>query len=171
MFDELNFAYLAGYIDGDGCFYIDTVKAKTGPDRLHYRTILKFASVDIEIMNWLHNFLGIHFWEKVVSKKRKHLNRRMVYEANLTGDSLDKLLPRIQPYLRIKKRHCEIMLRMRSTYRKPEKGVVCLRPTKELISIRHQCHTELKSINTHKLLNSSALSPSALPLGLPSQSE
>ena len=97
MKNELNFAYLAGYIDGDGCFYIDTVKAKTGPNPFNYRTILKFASVDIEIMNWLHDFLGIHFWEKVVSKKRQHLNRRMVYEANLTGDALDKLLPKIFP--------------------------------------------------------------------------
>lgn len=171
MIDELNFAYLAGYIDGDGCFYIDTVKAKKGPERIHYRTILKFASVDIEIMNWLHKFLGINFWEKVVSKKRKHLNRRKVYEANLTGDSLDELIQRIYPYLRIKKRHCEIMMKMRSTYKKPEKGIVCSKPTQEIISIRHQCHFELKSINIHKLLNSSALSPSSLSLGLPSQSE
>lgn len=171
MNNELNFAYLAGYIDGDGCFYIDTVKAKTGAPRLHYRTILKFASVDVGIMQWLQDFLGIHYWGKVVPKSRKHLNYRKVWEANLTGAALDALLPKILPYLRIKKRHCEIMLKMRSTYRKPDKGIVCSRPTKELISIRHHCHIELKSINIHKLLNSSALSPSPLTLGLPSQSE
>jgi hypothetical protein len=162
MQDELKFAYLAGYIDGDGCFYIDTIKAKNGPHPFNYRTILKFASVDIEIMNWLHVFLGIHFWEKVVSKKRKHLNRRKVYEANLTGDSLDKLLPRILPYLRIKERHCEIMMKMRTTYHKPIKGVIRETPTSEMINVRHQCHLELKSINTHKLLKPSAVSPSSL---------
>ena len=88
MNDEFNFAYLAGYIDGDGCFYIDTVKAKTGPNPFNYRTILKFASVDIGIMQWLQDFLGIHFWGKVVSKNIKHPNRRKVFEANLTGESL-----------------------------------------------------------------------------------
>ena len=160
MKNDLTFAYLAGYIDGDGCFYIDTVKAKTGPNPFNYRTILKFASVDIEIMNWLHDFLGIHFWEKVVSKKRQHLNRRMVYEANLTGDALDKLLPKIFPYLRIKKRHCEIMMKMRTTYSKPINGIIRETPTKEVIAFRHHCHIELKSINTHKLLKPSPLSPS-----------
>lgn len=161
MDDELNFAYLAGYIDGDGCFYIDTVKAKTGPHPFNYRTILKFASVDIAIMNWLLKILGIHYWEKVVSKNRKHLKRRMVYEANLTGEGLDKLLPRILPYLRIKKRHCEIMMKMRTTYRKPTHGVIRETPSPEVIKIRHHCHMELKSINTHKPLKPSAVSPSA----------
>lgn len=161
MNDEFNFAYLAGYIDGDGCFYIDTVKAKTGPNPFNYRTILKFASVDIGIMQWLQDFLGIHFWGKVVSKNRKHLNRRKVYEANLTGEALDILLPRIFPYLRIKKRHCEIMIKMRTTYKKPIHGVIRETPSKEVIKIRHHCHMELKSINTHKPLKPSAVSPSA----------
>src|SRR6185436_16986279 len=122
--DELNFAYLAGYIDGDGCFYIDTVKAKTGIFPVTHRTIVKFASVDESIMLWLKEFLGIHYWEKAVSKKRKHLNRKMVYEANVTGECLDKLLNRIHPYLTIKKEHCEIMIKMRETYVKPIKGVI-----------------------------------------------
>lgn len=169
--EELNFAYLAGYIDGDGCFYIDTVKAKTGTPRNHYRTILKFASVDLEIMEWLQEFLGIHFWEKVVSKKRQHLQRRTVYEANLTGEALDKLLPRILPYLRIKKRHCEIMMKIRTSYKQPTKGIIRELLTQEVLNFRHSCHMELKSINTHKLLKPSALSPSSHSLGLPSQSE
>jgi|FreactcultureFD7_1027221.scaffolds.fasta_scaffold33317_2 hypothetical protein len=162
MNDELNFAYLAGYIDGDGCFYIDTVKAKTGPNPFNYRTILKFASVDIGIMQWLQDFLGIHFWGKVVSKNRKHLNRRKVYEANLTGEALDTLLPKIYPYLRIKKSHCEIMMKMRTTYTKPARGVIRVTPSKEVIEIRHQCHIQLKLLNTHKLLEPSAVSPSSL---------
>jgi LAGLIDADG DNA endonuclease family protein len=167
MSDEFNFCYLAGYIDGDGCFYIDTVKFP-GKNRRHHRTVLKFASVDREIMEWLSDFFSISFWEKVVSKKRKHLNRRMVYEANLTGESLDKLLPRIWPYLRIKKRHCEIMMRMRETYKKPKKGCISAPISDEIYKIRCSLHAELRSINTHKPVNPSALSPSR---GLPSQSE
>ena len=158
---ETEFAYLAGYIDGDGCFYIDTVKAKKGIERLHYRSILKFASVDICIMEWLKQFLGIHFWKKVENRNKNFTNRRQVYEANLTGESLDKLLPKILPYLRIKKRHCEIMIKMRSTYSKPTNGVVCERPSLEIYNIRRTCHLELSSINIHKkLIYPSALSPS-----------
>lgn len=159
--NEIDYAYLAGYIDGDGCFYIDTVKAKTGIPRLHYRTVLKFASVDKVIMIWLSDNLGISFWEKVVSKKRKHIPRRLVYESNLTGESLDNLLPKIYPFLRIKKRHCEIMMKMRETYKKPEKGVICRRPSEETYAFRHQCHKELSSLNIHKLLDPSALLPSS----------
>lgn len=158
---EIDFAYLAGYIDGDGCFYIDTVKAKTGPYPFVHRTVLKFASVDISIMQWINEFIGISFWNKAVSKKRKHLCRRMVYEANLTGESLDKILPRIYPYLKIKKKHCEIMMKMRSTYQKPEKGVIRRTPSPEIYLIRKTCHRELSSINIHKSLNPSALSPSS----------
>lgn len=169
--DELNFAYLAGYIDGDGCFYIDTVKAKTGIFPVTHRTIVKFASVDESIMKWLHDFIGIHYWIKVVSKKRKHLNRRDVYEANVTGECLDMLLKRIHPYLRIKKEHCEIMINMRETYVKPTKGVIRTQLSPEIYQIRCFYHELLSSINTHKLKKPSALSPSSLSLGLPSQSE
>lgn len=159
--NEIDFAYLAGYIDGDGCFYIDTVKAKTGPYPVVHRVILKFASVDRCIMIWLNEQIGISFWEKVVSKKRQHLQRRLVYESNLTGESLDKLLPRIYPYLRIKKRHCEIMMKMRSTYQSPLKGVIRRTPSIYDYQLRCQCHLELSSINIHKPLNPSALSPSS----------
>lgn len=169
--EEFNFAYLAGYIDGDGCFYIDTVKAKTGIHPVVHRTVLKFASVDEAILKWLHDFLGISYWQKVVSKKRKHLNRRTVYEANVTGECLDKLLPRILPYLRIKKQHCEIIIRMRKTYAIPKKGIIRSSVTPEIFDIRCRCHYSLSSINTHKLINPSPLSPSSLSLGVPSQSE
>ena len=169
--EELNFAYLAGYIDGDGCFYIDTVKAKTGIYPVVHRTVVKFASVDEAIMKWLQEFLGIHYWIKVVSKKRQHLNRRAVYEANVTGECLDKLLPRLLPYLRIKKRHCEIMMEMRKTYEVPQKGVIRPKLTAEQFDIRCHCHRSLSSINTHKLITPSALSPSSFSLGVPSQSE
>jgi len=162
MNEELNFSYLAGYIDGDGCFYIDTVKAKTGIFPVVHRTVLKFASVDISIMLWLKEFLGIHYWEKVVSKKRKHLNRRTVYEANVTSESLDKLLARIYPYLRIKKEHCRIMIEMRSTYQLPEKGVIRPQITSDIFTKRCTCHQKLSSINTHKSLSPSAVSPSSL---------
>jgi intein/homing endonuclease len=160
--EELNFAYLAGYIDGDGCFYIDTVKAKTGIFPVTHRTIVKFASVDESIMKWLKEFLGIHYWIKCVSKKRKHLNRRDVYEANVTGECLDKLIIRIYPYLRIKKEHCEIMAKMRSTYNRPTKGVIRTQLHPDIYELRCHYHKLLSSINTHKLKSPSAVSPSTL---------
>lgn len=156
---EIQLAYLAGYIDGDGCFYIDNVKAKTGIPRLHYRTILKFASVDKGIMEWLSEFLGMSFWTKSVSKKRKHLPYREVFEANLTGERLDFLLPKIYPYLRIKKEHCKIMMNMRQTYIDEIRKNAMKPPTKEVYEIRHKCHMALRSINTHKPICPSALSP------------
>jgi hypothetical protein len=159
--EELHFAYLAGYIDGDGCFYIDTVKARTGTYPVVHRTVLKFASVDESIMKWLQQFLNINYWKKVVSKKRKHLLRRTVYEANVTGESLDRLLPRIHPYLRIKKQHCAIMLRMRETYILPQNGVIRPKLPQELFELRCECHRLLSSINIHKPICPSAVSPSA----------
>lgn len=162
MEEELNFAYLAGYIDGDGCFYIDTVKAKTGKFPVVHRTVLKFASVDESIMIWLRDFVGISYWKKVVSKKRQNIVRRDVFEANVTGETLDKLLKRIHPYIRIKKKHCEIMMKMRETYPQPIKGVIRPSLNQETFDFRCQCHSDLSSINTHKLPCPSAVSPSTL---------
>jgi len=158
--NELDFAYIAGYIDGDGCFYIDTVKAKTGIFPVVHRTILKFASVDESIMIWIKEFIGINYWKKVVCKKLQHIQRRDVFEANLTGEGLDIFLNRIYPYLRIKKKHCEIMINMRKTYCKPVKGVIRAQLTKETFDLRCKYHKELSSINTHKLPYLSAVSPS-----------
>jgi intein/homing endonuclease len=162
MNEEFKFAYLAGYIDGDGCFYIDTVKSKTGKFPVVHRTVLKFASVDISIMEWLNEFLGIHYWEKMVSKKRKHLNRRTVYEANVTGECLDRLLARIYPFLRIKKEHCKIMMEMRKTYQLPKKGVIRPQLTSKMFDQRCYFHSKLSSINIHKTISPSAVSPSSL---------
>lgn len=162
MNEELKFAYLSGYIDGDGCFYIDTVKAKNGPYPFVHRTILKFASVDESIMIWLKDFIGLNYWIKCVSKKRRHLNRRDVFEANASGETLDKLLKRLHPYLCIKKQHCEIMMKMRETYNKPMKGVIRQTISPKIYDLRCLYHKKLSSINTHKTVNPSAVSPSSL---------
>jgi hypothetical protein len=148
---DLEIAYLAGYIDGDGCFYMDYVKHKNPAKRPHHRCVLKFASVTHDQIKWISELFGFDYWMKSKTRQqRENPNRKPVYECNVTGEKLDFILPLIYPFLKIKKQHCEIMMNMRKTYTHPIRGFVCVTPSDELYELRHKYYLQLRSINTHQ---------------------
>lgn len=149
--EEKDWIYLAGYIDGDGCFYMDYVKHRNPEKKPHHRCVLKFASVDEEQIKYVCSLFGNKYWVKAKGKQQlENPNRKPVYECNVSGESLDTVLPKILPHLRIKKRHCEIMIKMRKTYTNPINGGYCIQVPDDVYELRHQLYLALRSINTHQ---------------------
>jgi len=108
-------AYLAGIIDGEGCFYIGHIKQanKTRPQQFHI--LISIANNELILMEWLDKITGRkHDGRYRYQSKRK--NEKPTYRCTISGNLLDYLLPKIHKYLVIKKKHCEIFIEIRKTF-------------------------------------------------------
>ena len=138
--------YLAGYIDGDGCFYCGQVN-QGKRQQFHIKLIV--TSCDDISTNWIRNTFGGN--EEIQSRPAK--NRpydRIVYYWVATGDLLDYLLPKLEPYLKLKKRRCQIMMELRETFKNWGKEVPEEIKEKRLQLIK-EMHSKNSRFHNHPL--------------------
>jgi len=102
--NETRLAYAAGYIDGDGCFYIGEIK--TSP---FYQDTFSIISTHFDNIEW---FAG-HFDGTIQVKKSRQKNRLPSYQFVFSKDGY-KFLPRIRPFLIEKGAECDIFLKFRN---------------------------------------------------------
>lgn len=99
---ETDFAYVAGLIDGDGCF-------STSHNGSGYLNIsLRLVNRDKPTLNWL----ALKFGGTVVSKGNVNIpdHWNPTYQWVVSSGPLKELLPEIIPYLRIRKAQAELTL-------------------------------------------------------------
>lgn len=151
-------AYLAGLIDGEGCFYIGHVKQGKYGNGFQWHSCLKITSCDEELIIWLEKtFGGSKDYRYRWTSKQKFT--RPVYNWQATGPMLDYLLPLVDPYLIIKKKQCDVMKR----YRLTSKNIGSKRLPPEITEKRLELLNEIRNLNSrfheHPLKNPSALLP------------
>ena len=151
-------AYLAGIIDGEGCFYLGRVKQGKYGNGYQWHSMLKVTSCDESLIIWLEKTFG----GSKDSRYRYTSNlafTRPVYNWQATGEMLDYVLPLIDPYLIIKKRQCDVMKRYRIT----SKNIGSQRLSEEISQKRFELLCEMRNLNSrwhnHPLKTPSALSP------------
>ncbi|HEX4374883.1 MAG TPA: LAGLIDADG family homing endonuclease [Puia sp.] len=172
---DTELAYLAGIIDGEGCFFIGLFRTKATKNLLNYHTYIKISNTDKDLMDWIKE--NAHATNNQQERKtRVSKKERTIYNSQISGETLDDLIPKIYPFLIVKKRHCEIMIRMRSTFTK-HRRLQKKEISQEIHDIRYQCYLELRSINSrfrdHPVKTLYSLAPCHPPVelrGLPSQS-
>jgi hypothetical protein len=149
IFSPLDLAYLAGIIDGEGCFHMCTLKhnGKDGYISPHYRGILKVSNTDYSLIEWLKKtFEGTESacTRSTTSKKFE----RSVFDWIVTGFRLLDLCEQVRPYLIIKKKHCENMIKFKQTYPRVKTGRGNKILSKETLDIRQSCLEESRKLNT-----------------------
>lgn len=158
-------AYLAGFVDGEGCFFIGffkTISAATGAPGQNYHTILKISNTCERTMRHLHIKFG-GLLRGVNRTTRKSGIIRPVYDLVWSGDSLTDLTTALLPYLFLKEPQACVMLKMRSTFmRGRSRGQTPV--SEEIKKKRHEYFLELRNLNSrfasHPLkLNPCPLSP------------
>lgn len=156
--------YLAGLIDGDGCFFISTKKNQNKTNVIVYMLKLQIHCInETFIDNLMKTFGGVK-----VTYRRK-APRNWLYGVEFTGNLLTDLCKRLIPFLRLKKNNAINMLEMRRTYNGRGGNIIV---SDEVLAIRAKCYAISRSINTHKPLKVlPPCLPSATQLGGPSQSE
>jgi hypothetical protein len=96
--------YLAGYIDGDGCFRANITTQKTG--YIVYERSLTISSVKKEPLVVFKNLLG-----GAIREEQKQENHKKIYAWTIKGDASLKASEKIQPFLVMKKEECSIFIR------------------------------------------------------------
>jgi hypothetical protein len=151
-------AYLAGIIDGEGCFYIGRVKQGKYGNGYQWHAVLKVTNCDEELIIWLENTFGGAKQSRYRWTSKKAFTRP-VYSWTASGPMLDYLIFLIYPYLIIKKKHCAIMGKYRNTC----DNIGSKRLSDHTTELRTQYMTELRQLNSrwhnHPLKNPSPLSP------------
>ena len=107
-------AYLAGLIDGDGCFVINVrqIKGRYSPS---YQCALIIDVCQPELLEELRELTGIG----VVRPSRPQIgNRRAAFAWIIYSQACEDLIRRIYPYLRLKRERADVALALRATKRK-----------------------------------------------------
>jgi len=100
MFKETDLAYTAGYIDGDGCFYIGTY---TTSNETIYEYSIQVCSVKKESTDWLKKTFGGN-----IQIKEAHGNRKIPYTWTIKGKESLEFAKAIKPYLAEKQIECSL---------------------------------------------------------------
>lgn len=151
-------AYLAGIIDGEGCFYIGRVKQGRYGNGFQWHSLLKVTSCDESLIIWLEETFGGSKESRYRWTSKKKFTRP-VYNWQATGPMLDYVIFVIYPYLIIKKRQAEVMAKYRYTCQ----NIGSKRLSDWATEKRFECMLEMRSLNSrfheHPLKNPSPLSP------------
>lgn len=112
---EAEKAYLAGFIDGEGCLTVTNSGA-----------VLIIVSTNLEVLKKIKKCLGIGNIKsrKIKSKKAKRYLKKskISYHYRISGQNLENLLGLIQPFLIIKKEQAKLLLNYYKTVNRTLRG-------------------------------------------------
>jgi len=142
-------AYLAGIVDGEGSIYIGNFSSNPKTGTLHYQTNMEVTNTDESLINWLLLTFGGRI-NKYTAKQTPTNSRRAVFRWIVTGELLTHLCNLMLPYLIVKIKQCEIMLKMRATFKgsgavKGKSG--CQAVTKETLAIRKIYFDQMRALH------------------------
>ena len=134
--------YLAGLIDGDGCFLVGkrTIPTKTG--LTNYMLKLQIHCINEPFIDDLHRQYG---GVKIIYRKKAP--RRWLYGIEFTGKLLTQMCELLIPHLKLKKQNAENLLVMRKTYNGTGGNVEVPQHVRDL---RDHCFEVSRQLNTHK---------------------
>src|ERR1700756_5642952 len=100
----MNDDYLAGFLDGEGCFFITVTPRASGH---YYRSGIHIGSTNRAILDEIRSYLGVGF----VALMNKHENRKQAYQFILCNKKhVHPILKRILPKLHIKNKQVSLLI-------------------------------------------------------------
>lgn len=128
------YAYSAGYLDGDGCFYLG--KFFQGKNRITvYEYSIQVLSVKPDVLEFFKKNLG-----GAIRKKEKRALHRVPYCWTLKGFDALVVAQLLQPYLVDKFKSCQFFIKFADTIR-PNKGI---KVSDEIIDKRENIIKEIR---------------------------
>ena len=142
-------SYLAGIIDGEGSIYIGNFSSNKKTGAKYYQTNMEVTNTAESLIDWLMDNIGGRRGEYTPKQTPKNA-RKKVYRWMVSGDDLTQLCHLLLPYLVIKVRQCEIMIKMRKTFeytgmQKGKQGIQRL--PQDLLDERQKYFEEMRSLH------------------------
>ena len=128
---DVDIAYLAGFVDGDGGMNICLHMGR------YHRLQLEAATTEKTVPEWIHSKYGGTLNHRVRTGKYKDVFRWIVHSKQA-----EKVLRDILPFLRIRKRQAELALEFRET--KVKRGQ---RVSNELWEKRENIRKQISQLN------------------------
>lgn len=145
---KLELAYLAGFVDGEGCFYIGhhiNVSKTTGNRYPNYHTALKISNNYKSVLEWIVSTFGGRI--TIFNKNRMKDRNFFTYEVYMTGNLLTDITKLLLPFLKIKHEHAKVMLKMRATFpRSGSRGPIKALPP--ILKLRGELRTQMNLLNS-----------------------
>jgi len=113
------FEYTAGYIDGDGCFYIGKYTIKK-TNLVKYKAMLIISSTNREVLDFFCSNYGGNV--RLVDKREKHPGQKEQYHYTMCSVEALALTKNILPFLREKKKEAELFCDFINTTSKETKN-------------------------------------------------
>lgn len=135
MIKDTDFAYAAGYIDGDGCFSIGKVHSQ---GRTRFRNQMIIISTHIENLHWFQSIFG----GSVLTRKLKNPKAKLSHRFVLKGKELENF-KFIHPFLVEKSKEFLIFENFRSCSFSACKEIL-IEEMKSLKNCSNLIHTSIK---------------------------
>ena len=136
---EIQVAYFAGLLDGEGCVRIGSFK--NASRQVRYRAHIVIAMTDSRPINWLAETVGGKVY---VDKKLRHGNSKICFCWNINASEGAAILTRALPYLLVKREQAENVLTFFATLQR-RNGAKPL--AKNLLELRKELFFVSKNLN------------------------
>lgn len=140
MIERTDFAYVAGYADGDGCFSLRKMKVKNST-RVKYTAIFIISSTDKEVIEYFSKtFHGIY---RLSSDRLKYAGHKPQYHFILQGRKSLRFVENIIPFLVEKQEEANIFCQFIKSSSKDEKEFLVnkikeIKKTHNLVNKEHK---------------------------------
>ena len=113
MWTESELAYLAGILDGEGCFTLSK-----GSNGHTFGTLVVVGNTDARLIHWLQE----RFDGSVTVRPRNNPRQKPCWIWTLTGSDIEPFIGAVEPYLRLKREQALLLLEYRTTVIPGQKG-------------------------------------------------
>lgn len=146
QYKATDLAYMAGIVDGEGCFWLGEIPKKDGDGYVtkHYRGVLKIDNTDKRLLDWIDTVFSGTASARCRTTSTKQFERE-IFTWTATGDRLLDMCELLLPYLIIKKEQCTIMIKFRKTY---TANLGSNKLSDEAIAVRQECLEAIRKLNS-----------------------
>lgn len=138
MYNITDISYLAGIIDGEGSLSIAKAAQYHKEFGQHFIAQVNIVNTNKDLIYWIMGKFGGHLY---LRKRVKEFHKDNFALRIITKD-LENILEITIPYLIVKKKHAEIILRFRKTFSGRKFPM-----TKEIFDVRSECFEQLRHLN------------------------
>ena len=141
-------AYIAGFIDGEGCLHIGKCRRTHPHKTTEYHAKILITNTCPDVLVWIQSLFGGYLHKTV----DRGTGRRDCYNLHLSRAAAEELIDQVYPYLRMKAGQANCLrlfwaLRKKFAYPK-HPGVNGSRPSsKEYLDLQEACYRQNKALN------------------------
>ncbi len=142
-------AYLAGIVDGEGSLYIARQEAhgNNGQLKYFYRARVTVANTDIGVLTWLTNTIKVGAFCYPMDSRKEKKGWKDVWQWTLASKAVEEFLEQLLPYLVIKKERATLLIRYRKLINTRTHVYAGHPLTKKEVDTREQIYKEVKELN------------------------